>query len=361
MDQQCTFRRAEERDLPHITRLAARLLCEKRGRAYHRWKYLQNPAGSFLSVVALFEDEVVGHLGLIPVNFSMKGKKAAFSQEVDVALYEDFRRFDVILKMDSVARDLLRQTGIRISYSIPNEISFLVTETFGIRVKLASVPLLIKPLDVRRSLDRRLPLGPCNRFFGLAANLLMRRVYPRMVDIPAGMCLKRIHYFDRRFDEFWNQIKDDYLIMVERSSEYLNWRYVIAPHKDYEIFCLEDKETVSVYGYLVLGEEREQGLIGQIYDIVTPRGENRGTARCLMRLAVEHFRKMEAVSVRCWMFSHTHLYPELRKLGFWPRPRRNVNIVFQGLQQGPGAMPNEAIKDSRNWFFACGDSDAVVF
>jgi hypothetical protein len=361
MNDLYTFREFEERDLPQITHLTETVLGEKRGNSYHEWKYMKNPAGKAFSVVALSGNELVGHLGLIPVKCSAMGKTLIFAQEVDVGLYENCRRFDVILRMADFMKTSLCRKRVSFSFSIPNETSFLLTQTFGVRKTIAPVPLLTKPLNVKGLLDSRFRLNSLNSLVARAASPLLKLIYPEKGGVPNGMRLKKIRLFDKRFDALWDRVKDDYPIMVERTSAYLNWRYADAPHKKYEIVCLEDTVSKQLAAYAVLGQEWHGHLIGQIYNILTPRKGNAEICRCLLRAAIEHFRKIGADSIRCWMFPHTHIYPELRKLGFWPRPRENINLVFEAFDKSSGAPDSQVVQNSLNWFFTRGDSDAEIF
>jgi hypothetical protein len=98
-------------------------------------------------------------------------------------------------------------------------------------------------------------------------------------------------------------------------------------------------------------------LRGRIFDIITPRSEDGKVARCLLRYAINHFRKKKAAMATCWMFSHCHVYPELTKIGFMPRQEKGKDLLFESLNLQDPVIPEYLAAKAENWYISMGDSD----
>ena len=68
---------------------------------YFRWKYVQNPAGSFIGFVAIdtFTKEVGGYYGVIPQLFELDGKKLTIYQSCDTMTHSKHRRRGLFQKL----------------------------------------------------------------------------------------------------------------------------------------------------------------------------------------------------------------------------------------------------------------------
>lgn len=64
----------------------------------------------------------------------------------------------------------------------------------------------------------------------------------------------------------WQDIKNEYPIILKRSREFLNWRYAERPDHKYYIFTLYNKN--KNIGYMVLKIYKEKKILrGHIIDI----------------------------------------------------------------------------------------------
>lgn len=79
---------------------------------YFRWKYTENPAGSFIGFVAVdgFTKEVGGYYGVIPQFFELDGKEVTVYQSCDTMTHSSHRR-----------RGLFRKLAMRCYKELENE------------------------------------------------------------------------------------------------------------------------------------------------------------------------------------------------------------------------------------------------
>lgn len=50
---------------------------------------------------------------------------------------------------------------------------------------------------------------------------------------------KKVTCFDEIYDQFWLDTRDTYLIAIERTAKYMNWRYIQHPSFKYDCWCFE--------------------------------------------------------------------------------------------------------------------------
>jgi hypothetical protein len=352
-----TFRLCGEEDLGQIARLVNTVLAVDFGEDYFRELYFGNPAGTALSVLVLHGDRIVGQIGAVPVRFRAGGRDVIGAQELDVAIYEEHRRLEVFLVIGQKQKELFAGAGVAFCFGFGIGSTSQMVQALGWKKVICAIPRLVKVLDTEPFLRKRLASGLLSKVAAPAGNALLRIRYPGKTPVPAGMRIVPVERFGAPFDDLWERVKDDYPLMGVRDASFLNWRYRDAVHVDYEIFALEETGTGSLAGYVVLGESREGFLIGQIFDLLTPRRDSEEATRCLLRYAVEHFRGKKAASVKCWFQPHTHLYPELTAMGFSLREKEGRDLLFDGSgleKAGAGADLGAAAAD---WFFGKGDSD----
>lgn len=80
---------------------------------YFRWKYVQNPAGSFIGFVAIdtFTKEVGGYYGVIPQLFELDGEQRTIYQSCDTMTHSNHRRRGLFRKLAMRCYEELRNDG----------------------------------------------------------------------------------------------------------------------------------------------------------------------------------------------------------------------------------------------------------
>lgn len=80
---------------------------------YFRWKYVNNPAGSFIGFIAVdtFTKEVGGYYGVIPQMFELAGKQTTIYQSCDTMTHSSHRRRGLFRKLALRGYQELRDEG----------------------------------------------------------------------------------------------------------------------------------------------------------------------------------------------------------------------------------------------------------
>ena len=85
-------------------------------------------------------------------------------------------------------------------------------------------------------------------FAGFASRLLLS---PRLTFVHHQVSITKERLFDEEFTRLWENVHDHYAIAVVRDAQYLNWRYVHNPVREYRIFAA--REQGRLRGFVVLG------------------------------------------------------------------------------------------------------------
>jgi hypothetical protein len=357
MKNDYVFRRCRLEDCGELANLLNQIFGRDINRDYIEWKHFKSQAGQTLSSIALWEGKIVASLGAIPVKFVVDGKETKAAQEVDVATLKDHRKLNVVLSLIYQEKKTLQESQVDFTYGITVPVTSQLNHTLLGKKKISPVPRLIKILDVQPFIEEKWSLGLLSDLIAFVINRTITVRYPYSFSIPEDLSLNRIERFDERFDIFWDMVKTDYPIMLARNSTYLNWRYVENPYMNYEIYSIERTHSNDILGFVVAGTKQRKVKTGNIYDIVTPRSEDPMIARTLIRYIIKRLRLKKAKIIECWMFPHTHIYPELIKAGFRVKEIAGYDFSFQCTNGRHPILSIGSAENPENWYITKGDSD----
>ena len=159
------------------------------------------------------------------------------------------------------------------------------------------------------------------RFTGLfqlvsaACQSLLRAKQKRPTVIkPTGLDFRPIGgRFGREVDELWDATRERFDLAVERSSAYLNWKFVDQPHTNYKRFYVFEKGMIIGLVVLRMGSvpEAPVGIIAEIFSI----NPSLDVARAQVAFALECLRRQGAIGVFC-ASSLSEYQTALVELGF---------------------------------------------
>jgi GNAT superfamily N-acetyltransferase len=171
--------------------------------------------------------------------------------------------------------------------------------------------------------------------------------------INADIAVTRIDEFDQATDQFWNSVSPQFYAIVQRNSEYLNWKYVQQPHMDYQLFTAS--RCGKLCGYIILRKTRPpESNSGIIADLLVPF-EDKETVHSLLAFAVRHFKEQKVNHVSA--ASSSDVYQDaLLALGF--KREKVWAPLFHSRIKTP-AIASALVPGS--WFLGRSDSDSDQF
>ena len=159
--------------------------------------------------------------------------------------------------------------------------------------------------------------GNLKRFF-----IVQNDDHPIFKGFPANPRSPRPHYknlwpvqngikFDKRFDDLWKNLSDQFPVTLKRSSGYLKWRFGDHPFFNYQFLIAEKQNELA--GYLVFHLEEDQGFqIARIVDLFA----HKKTAPELLEAFLNHL-KASAIPAADFFTSSDYYDDVFEPLGFF--------------------------------------------
>jgi len=141
--------------------------------------------------------------------------------------------------------------------------------------------------------------------------------------------------FDNSWDQSWEKLKNRFVTTTNRTSEYLNWRFINHPKTQYKVFGIKTKEGYD--GYIVLRLEEGELRAVRIVDFVA---SDEIVEKELLKAAINyaHEKKSDFLDFFCTSKMYAN---SLKDLGF--NDSDNETPVF--------ILPIDNIRKNINWAY----------
>ena len=311
-------------------------------RAKLNWFHRTNPAGS--GWIFLLQDEkgneAVGTNGIGIRCWSVGDrdvKVGVFANLVVSARHRTLGPSLTLLKQ-SVARSA---NGVALLYGFPNPKAVPVFKRAAYE-SLGSIFRFSRVLRSKEYLVARLPQRWMAYLLAPLVDQWLRIVYgPRLGHTPRGLWLND---FDERFDQLWESIETDDLLLCRRDRTFLHWRFKRQPQTSYRIFTVQESATKDLLGYVVC---KEHGRSVEVIDFLAKSGS--GGLRTLFDSFLREIHAEGYAGVSVEFFGDDEVTSQLRRLGF--RAREGRPLVCHALPE----MADRVREVS--WYVTAGDED----
>lgn len=255
------------------------------------WWFDESPVAPGVILLAEVEGQLAGTLGMSYVPMQISGRRELVAMPVRGVSLSRFRGLGIFSKLELANEAASVGKGARIALTIPNPKSHSIFVRLGWR-ELRTQRVWIRPLRLRPADARAARPGP--RLLG-------------------GVVVEPVERFGTSAEAAWRRAAPLHGDHVIGDADYLNWRYVDAPH-DYRCFQAGEE------GYAVVRRMRERGLeTGMICTLVASTG--RATRALLLRCAEE----MKGAQILAALRPPVHTAAWLAA-GFVPSPRTMTTL-----------------------------------
>jgi hypothetical protein len=219
---------------------------------YYAWRYEDNPAGKARCWLAKNEekDNIIGISSVFPRKFYFNSKPLIVYNAGDFHFTRDYRCFSPAFKTQKTLIKEIKKTNTKLIYGLPSNLAYDVLDRVGYK-KLGDFKQYIKPINLSYMSDDYLPsllkFLPIRNIIDVINKPFSKEYGYKNED---EIFVETPKFFNFKFDSYWEKIKSTYKIIGERSSSFLNWRYIDNPNKIYKIFCIKNIND-DVLGYIV--------------------------------------------------------------------------------------------------------------
>lgn len=287
--------------------------------AYWNWRFQDNPAGKHLIKLMWDNDKLVGHYAVSPVKMRIGTEVYPSVMSMTTMTHPDYGGRGIFSELaNSLYADLEQNNGVKAIWGFPNNnshygfIKNLGWKDVGILNHLTLESKLVKPNE--------------NRNISISTS------------------------FNGSHAELMDNVTSDFAVSIDKSIEYLDWRYKKNPNVEYTIFNYTEENKLK--GFLVT-KKYPAAIEGQfnlfIVECGIPFASISLLTEFLMHM-VYHYG-CELGSINIWLPLHDNRHIYFEKLGF----------IIGGKPTFLAARANNElscyIHDLRNWYYTYGDSD----
>jgi len=326
---------------------------------FWRWKYKKNNAGFSKSWIKLAKSKVDhfigGHYTVIPVYLNNNAGKFLSAQSVDTLTHISFRKQGVFTKLADLCYRELDKDNVDVVYGYPNDNSYPgFINKLGWK-KLFVVHELCYILDVPKLVNYKFKNGYKNLIIKLGLRLYYNilQLFYKFVNNNNIRC-EEIKIGDIDSQIMNKLISNKYVYFIDRSKEYLKWRYTDNP-VDKELIIkkiIYKNETVGYYIVKIKTyPHRENIKIAHIMELILNQ-EIKNIYPTVFNDILKESKNEKATMIYAYSHKKQYDFMQYKRYGFIKID--NKNFIIKIIKNDDRYI---GIYDSHNWFISQGDSD----
>jgi hypothetical protein len=310
------------------------------------WLYKDNPHGEAQVWIAFDQESrvAVGSAAAFPRRLYLGSREEIVWVLGDFCINSEYRSLGPAVQLQRACLAAVDSGKVAFCYDFPSAGMMAVYKRLAIS-PFAQVLRLARPLRIDRQVESVIKCPIVASGLAAVGNLLLatRTFQP----LKNGNLTVALHQGEcgEEFSDLARQIADRHGVCVQRSAEYLNWRYRVNTSCAYEIMTAHRNGKLS--GYAVIGQNGKECIIADVFGIDSP-----AIVRRLIKevVALCHARGVHTVSIP---LVESHPWVTLfRSLGF--RDRESKPMVLYAPHND---ILSRNLKDGR-WFIMHGDRDS---
>ena len=316
------------------------------------WLYKDNPVGQTKTVLAFKDQETdaIGCGSICSRHLYFNGQKVSAGIAVDFMVHEKHRTYGPALKLQKANFSDDNASEFDIIIAFPNKAAKGPFLRVGCK-SLGEASLFTKVLKSETKLAHYINIPLLTKSTAFILDQVLRFFDKmRVVSKPSNWYAEHVSAFDERFDAFWNEVRENYKIIADRNSHYLNWRYTNCKGVEYRVFCLSQKGSGPLKGYIVYFLYNNVANIEDMFAVKMDR-----TWLYLLYEFSEYMRKEGLASI-CFSYFGNPLLKELfRKLNFFEK-KETRTVLLHISKKSLESFRNMAFNPN-NWSLFEGDLD----
>jgi hypothetical protein len=313
------------------------------------WQYKNNYYQQPKSIGITTEDDskYIGAETIFPRDFIINGEKYRAGVTGDFVMDQAYRILGPALKLQKAVISSYQNFRFNFLLGMPNKQAKPVKIRVGFKIVGRSIEM-VKLLRTNSLLKKYIASESILRCCQFILDVILRLISKEnFVTKKPKLVMEIVKSFDDRFEEFWISVQKNYLIIGERTPDYLNWRFMKCPYEDYQIAALILKPT-TIIGYIVFFKSGNQI---NIVDFLTLDLDN--TMRQLLAYFLRYIRSLDVEKVYFHYFGNQYFTKQLKSFGFIKRGIGN-DIIQYGIENIKDFF---TINSQNNWFLSQADFD----
>jgi len=302
------------------------------------WQYQNNPMGPSFIDLAVDKDNsttLAGHYAVISYKFSVGESEVQSAQSLDTFTSPDYTRQGIFVKLAEQTYAKSFSNGVKYIFGFPNKLSYpgfvrklKFKDPFGFKVY--KLPLRFGHYS------KKIP------GLGFLSSLPLS-----FVKSDSKIQFDRIKEINEDFSLHQSGAFSSIPFKVVRDANYLKWRYINCPDREYEVFRVKNNDIEL--GYIV---GRVEGKFVHLVDIIPAKKNDIHT---IVGEFIAHYRQRGFDCLTCFMNEDNILEDYLKFFGFKSTDKSDdFRFIIRPESE---EIYNEDMNESRNWFLLGGDTD----
>lgn len=289
-----------------------------------KWRFIENPFGKGIIKLLFDDNKLIGHYAVTPMEVKVTNKVVNTTFSMTTMTHPNYRGRGIFSLLGEETYREATQRGFKFVYGFPNQNSYLG---------------FIKKLNWKG--------------FG-NMDVWQKNLGGKYVGGHAeNKKIKKVEEFDNDIDSLWTKVRQNYPVVVPRTKDFLNWRFVQNPEVDYIKYIHTDSKG-EVSGYIVpkvyhSGNE----LKGHVVDLLSV--PDKKVVRTLLQCAYNHFIEQGITDISCWFPKNGFYADILRGEGFSLGKMERTFFGCRIFDENDESL--KVIENISNWYLTMGDSD----
>jgi len=316
------YEKGNETDIIELFELVFK---KKISREFWNWRFINNPWAKGIIFLAWDNSTLAAHYAVMPIQLDVSNNFIQSVFSMTTMTHPNYRGRSLFPKLAKITYEEARKKGFNLVYGFPNINSH---QTFIKKLNWAdfgNIPLYKMKLE----------------------NILEKSSYDQK-----NLKAEQIQFFDEKINEFWEKAKNNFVIKVPRTKEFLNWRFKDNPETKYFMFLLKDGNN-SVIGYFVLKiYESNNDIMGHIVDYCLLDYDQ---FNCVLLYASEFFEKHKVKELSFWMNRRIFIKLSNKWNKFYQE--ESMKTTFIGYSLFKKFKNSQLLKNLDNYYITMADSD----
>lgn len=326
-----------------------------------KWKYLENPYRDNYIGLGLLKKKIIGVDHAIPSYVKIGDKTHLCSYGADVVVHPEYRRMGVYRRVRDIRQKLAEEAGVILNYHVTSNPIIIKN---NIRAGRPYFPKKIISLVRIIDINEHIMNMPVKNSWYLKLGYIMSKKINEIKN-----SLKKAAYEDDHLEittvnefgegiaSFLNKISNHHNFMVQKSMNYMNWRYC-DPRAGNFLVRQIDGENNEILGYCVLSENRTHKgyTIGYVVDMLS-LPERLDVADALIKDAVAYFDGKQVNIVSSLMVKN-HPYEAVFTRNGFLDSRFELKLFYRQLRDD-GVLDEVEKSSPSKIHFSYGDIDSL--
>jgi Acetyltransferase (GNAT) domain len=311
------------------------------------WLYKNNPHGPARAWLMsdTTNSTVVGMAGAFPRRVYIGVREATCWVLGDFCIHEQYRILGPALQLQRACLADMHPETVAFSYDFPSASMLAVYKRLRID-PLGNICRFAKPLRIDRKIEELVRTPQLVSLMKWAGNLVLALQDHSQRDTGELTIVLHEGWCGEEFSVLAREVGWQYGVCVQRSAEYLNWRYVANPLVRCEILTARCHGVLVAYA--VFTQSGEDAMVMDLFGV-----QDRQVISTLVESLIKFLRKRCVITLSAPLFESHQWRALFQRLGF--RARETSPVV---IHTPPDASPDGNSLQGMDWFLMYGDRDS---